>query len=168
MHTSFNGEEGVVCKQVNDLFYIYGREDFIDWTLKRLKYHGSYPEFPSFRDEDLLLLEQKQKDIDRYIEKKDKHLMVRTDAFGYTYGVIFAEQYFSELGNRLCELYPELDYVAMIDICGGKVSYRTVREDLDVGGTIAHSNGGGGHPKAAGSTFDGWDVRDLVIREVLG
>lgn len=162
------GEEGVVCKQVNDLFYIYGRETFIDWVLRRLKYWGSYPEFPSFSDEDLLLLEQKQKDIDRYIEKKDKHLMVRTDTFGYTYGVIFAEQYFSELGNRLCELYPELDYVAMIDICGGKVSYRTVREDLDVGGTIAHSNGGGGHPKAAGSTFDGWDVRDLVIREVLG
>ena len=162
------GEEGIVCKQVNDLFYIYGREEFIDWTLKRLKYYGSYPEFPSFRDEDLLLLEQKQKDIDRYIEKKDKHLMVRTDAFGYTYGVIFAEQYFSELGNQLCELYPELDYIAMVDICDGKVSYRTVREDLDVGGTIAHSFGGGGHQKAAGSTFDGWDVRDLVIREVFG
>lgn len=162
------GEEGVVCKQVNDLFYIYGREEFIDWTLRRLKFYGSYPEFPSFSDEDLLLLDQKQKDIDHYIEKKDKQLMVRTDAFGYTYGVIFAEQYFSELGNRLCELYPELDYVTMIDICGGKVSYRTVREDLDVGGTIAHSHGGGGHPKAAGSTFDEWDVRDLVIRGVLG
>ena len=162
------GEEGVVCKQVNDLFYIYGREAFIDWALRRLKFYGTYPEFPSFSDEDLLLLDQKQKDIDRYIEKKDKHLMARTDAFGYTYGVIFAEQYFSELGNRLCELYPELDYVAMIDICGGKVSYRTIREDLDVGGTIAHSFGGGGHQKAAGSTFDGWDVRDLVIREVLG
>ena len=162
------GEEGIVCKQVNNLFYIYGREDFIDWTLKRLKYYGSYPAFPSFKEEDYLLLEQKQKDIDRYIEKKDKHLMARTDAFGYTYGVVFAEQYFSELGNRLCELHPELAYGAMIDISSGKVSYRTVREDLDVGGTIAHSNGGGGHPKAAGSTFEGWDVRDLVIREVLG
>ena len=162
------GEEGVICKQVNDLFYIYGREAFIDWALRRLKFYGSYPEFPSFSDEDLLLLEQKQKVIDRYIEKKDKQLIVQTDAFGYIYGVVFAEQYFSELGNRLCELHPELGYVAMIDICGGKVSYRTVREDLDVGGTIAHSFGGGGHPKAAGSTFDGCGVRDLVVREVLG
>lgn len=161
------GEEGVVCKQVNDLFYIYGREEFIDWTLRRLKFYSSYPEFPSFRDEDLLLLEQKQKDIDRYVEKKDKQLMVRTDAFGYTYGVIFAEQYFSELGNRLCEQHPELDYVAMIDICGGKVSYRTVREDLDVGGTVAHSNGGGGHPKAAGSTFDGCGVRDMIVGRIF-
>lgn len=162
------GEEGGICKQVNDLFYIYGREVFIDWALRRLKFYGTYPEFPSFSDEDLLLLEQKQKDIDRYVEKKDKQLMVQTDSFGYTYGVVFAEQYFSELGNRLCELHPELDYIAMIDICGGKVSYRTVREDLDVGGTIAHSFGGGGHPKAAGSTFDGCGVRDLVVRDVLG
>ena len=161
------GEEGFVCKQVNDLFYIYGREEFIDWILKRLKFYGYYPEFPSFRDEDLLLLEQKQKDIDRYIETKDKQLMVRTDAFGYTYGVIFAEQYFSELGNQLCEQHPELDYIAMIDICGGKVSYRTVREDLDVGGTIAHSNGGGGHPKAAGSTFDGCYMREMVTHAIF-
>ena len=62
----------------------------------------------------------------------------------------------------------EPDYVAMVDIWDGKVSYRTVREDLDVGGTIAHSFGGGGHQKAARSTFDGWDVRDLIIRDVLG
>lgn len=161
------GEEGIVCKQVNDLFYIYGREEFIVWTLRRLKFYGSYPDFPSFRDEDLLLLEQKQKDIDHYIETKEQQLTVRTDTFGYTYGVIFAEQYFSELGNRLCELHPELDYVAMIDICGGKVSYRTVREDLDVGGTIAHSHGGGGHPKAAGSTFDGCYMREMVTHAIF-
>ena len=161
------GEEGIVCKQMNDLFYIYGREEFIDWALRRLKFYGSYPEFPSFRDEDLLLLDQKQKDIDRYIEKKDQQLMVQTDAFGYTYGVVFAEQYFSELGDRLCELHPELDYVAMIDICGGTVSYRTIREDLDVGGTIAHSFGGGGHQKAAGSTFDGRYMRELVSHAIF-
>ena len=47
-------------------------------------------------------------------------------------------------------------------------SESAVREDLDVGGTIVHSFGGGGHQKAAGSTFDGWDVRDLIIREALG
>lgn len=182
------GEEGLVCKQVNDLFYIYGREKFIEWVMDQLTksepelktLHGEifaildpnntdqlrepYITFPRFTDIDNVLLEQKQKDIDRYVERKDKQLIVQTDSFGYTYGVIFAEQYFSELGNRLCELHPELDYVAMIDICGGKVSYRTIREDLDVGGTIAHSFGGGGHQKAAGSTFDGCGMRDLVVR----
>lgn len=162
------GEEGIVCKQVNDLFYIYGREEFIDWALRRLKFYGSYPEFPSFRDEDLLLLEQKQREIDIYVESKDKQLVGKIDQFGHTYGVVFADRFVSELGNRLSELHPELDYIAMIDISHGTVSYRTTSEGIDLGGEIAHSHGGCGHRKAAGSQFDISVVRDLVVREVFG
>lgn len=40
-----------------------------------------------------------------------------------------------------------------IDISNGKVSYRSNRDDIDLG-ELAHSFGGGGHKKAAGSTFD--------------
>lgn len=162
------GDEGVVCKQVNDLFHIYGREKFIEWILKRLKYYGSYPEFPSFRDEDLLLLEQKQREIDIYIESKNKQLVEKIDQFGHTYGVVFADRFISELGNRLSELHPELDYIAMIDISHGTVSYRTTSEGIDLGNEIAHSHGGGGHRKAAGSQFDISVVRYLVVMEVLG
>ena len=154
------GEKGIICKQLNDLFFIHGRESFIHWALEHIQHDFCFPEFTPV---DIAILKQKQKDIDRYIEKKDTQLIFLKDAFGYAYGVVFAEQYFSELGNRLCELHPELDYVAMIDISSGKVSYRTVREDLDVGGTIAHSFGGGGHKKAAGSTFDRESVRCAVL-----
>lgn len=161
------GEEGIVCKQVNDLFYIYGREEFIMWSLRRLKFYGSYPEFPSFRDEDLLLLEQKHREIDIYVESKDKQLVGKIDQFGHTYGVVFADRFINELGNQLSELHPELDYIAMIDISHGTVSYRTTSEGIDLGGEIAHSHGGGGHRKAAGSQFDISVVRDLVVREVL-
>lgn len=88
----------------------------------------------------------------------------RVDEVGHTYGVVFAERYFSELGNRLCELNTDLAYIAMIDISSGTVSYRTIRDDIDVGGEIAHAYGGGGHPKAAGSTFD----KDQIQRTVHG
>ena len=161
------GEEGIVCKQVNDLFYIYGREKFIAWCLIRLKYCAYHPVFPDFDASDQLLLDQKQKDIDIYIDEKDKQLVQKTDIFGNVYGVVFAERYISELGNRLCELYPELAYVAMIDICKGKISYRTVREDIDLSGEIAHSFGGGGHAKAAGSMFDRKAVMDIVTDVVF-
>lgn len=80
---------------------------------------------------------------------------------------MFAERYISELGNRLCELHPELTYVAMIDICKGSVSYRTVREDIDLGREIAHSFGVGGHTKAAGSTFDRKAVMEIVTDTVF-
>ncbi len=55
----------------------------------------------------------------------------------------------------------------MIDICRGQVSYRTVRDDIDLGGEIAHSLGGGGHRKAAGSTFSGEDMQWIVIGNVF-
>ena len=165
-------EEGLVCKQVNDLLDIYGREEFIDWTLKGILGIGSAETpmldvFPRFSEIDLKLLEQKQKDIDRYVAEKDKQLRVATDQFGKTFGWVFAERYFSELGNRLCELHPEIEYVVMIDISKGLVSFRSVREDIDLGGEIAHSLGGGGHKKAAGSRFNAGEIGKLGSWGVL-
>lgn len=159
------GDDGIVCKEVNDLLYIYGREKFINWCIDSLV---NYPlGFPVFERTELTLLEQKQKDIDSYVSLKDKQLVKMEDQFGYTYGLVFAERYFSELGNKLSELHPEFDYIAMIDIADGKVSYRTAKDNLDLGGEIAHSFGGGGHRKAAGSVFDGIRVREMVVREVF-
>ncbi|RGF28231.1 hypothetical protein DW106_08300 [Ruminococcus sp. AM09-18-1] len=149
------GEDGLVSKRMNDLFRIYGRDKFIELAMKRIMFSTS----PLHQDEwfsetDALLLEQKQKEIDIYVEQKAKQITVKTDQWGNTYGVIFAERYFSELGNRLCEMYTELAYIAMIDISRGTISYRTIRDDINLGTEIAHNYGGGGHPKAAGSTFD--------------
>lgn len=165
------GEEGLVCKQVNDLLDIYGREEFIDWAIEQIT--GEFipirplSKFPSFTEKDLALLYQKQKDIDIYVAEKDKQLQVATDQFGKAFGYVFAERYFSELGNQLCERHDEIEYVAMIDISRGAVSFRSVKEDIDLGGEIAHSLGGGGHKKAAGSRFNAVRVRKYIGFSVL-
>lgn len=176
------GKEGVICKQVNDLFYIYGRDKFIRWASNQI-YTYREPRtvdfdgeslvvlesegysFPWFSEMDRTLLEQKQKDIDIYVEEKNKQLAQKIDEFGHMYGVVFAERYFSELGNRLCEMNPEIAYVAIIDICNGKIHYRTIRDDIDVGGEIARSRGGGGHKKAARSEFDGKFIMAMVVNK---
>lgn len=159
------GDKGIVCKQLNDLFHIYGRDNFIEWALDNIMRRDN---IPCFREKDRALLEQKQKDIDNYISQKNNQLMTVNDNFGYTCGIVFAERYFSELGNKLSELHPELDYIAMVDIGYGGISYRTVRDDIDLGGEIAHSFGGGGHRKAAGSTFNADDIKNIVLNEVFG
>ena len=164
-------EEGVVCKQVNDLFYIYGCEKFIEWAINQIQgidYISPLQTFPFFSVTDRALLEQKQREIDIYVESKNNQLVEKIDQFGHAYGVVFADRFVSELGDRLNKLHPELDYIAMIDISHGTVSYRTTNDDIDLGGEIAHSYGGGGRRKAAGSQFDISVIRDLVIREVLG
>ena len=160
------GEKGIVSKQLNDLLDIYGREDFIDYTIDSIC-ADSRELFPHIFGTAQALLEQKQKDIDIYVAEKDKQLQVATDQFGNTFGWVFAERYFSELGNRLCELHEELSYVAMIDISKGVVSFRSIKEDIDLGGEIAHSFGGGGHKKAAGSRFNAVEIGKFVSFNVL-
>lgn len=145
------GEKGVVCKQVNDLFYIYGRDVFASWVNMQVNTSNV---FPDFLNSDLNALTFRQKDIDRYVEEKDKSLIQVEDKDHRWFGLVFADRYISELGNKLCEMNPGLEYVAIVNISTGQVSYRTISDDINLGTEIAHAYGGGGHPKAAGSTFD--------------
>lgn len=150
------GEEGILCKQVNDLLYLYGREKFISWCISKICCSDSF----NLDDADKFLLDIKQKEIDDYVEEKDKQLFT-IPMCGWIAGIVFADKYFSELGNRLCKMHPEIDFVAMIDM-DGTVSYRTIREDLDLGQRVAKQFGGGGHPKAAGSQFS----KEVMLKTV--
>lgn len=150
------GDEGIICKQVNDLLYLYGREKFISWCVSKICCSDSF----NLDDTDKLLFDIKQKEIDDYVEEKDKQLFT-SPMCGWIAGFVFADKYFSELGNRLCKMHPEIDFVAMIDM-DGTVSYRTIREDLDLGQRVAKQFGGGGHPKAAGSQFS----KEVMLKTV--
>lgn len=154
------GDNGIICKQVNDLLYLYGRDRFITWCISEI--HDNV--FPRLYAADKLLLDIKQKEIDDYIEKKNKELFT-SSMCGKVCGFVFAERYFSELGNRLCVMHPEIDFVAMIDM-DGTVSYRTVKENIDLGKDVAKLFGGGGHPKAAGSQFTN-EVKMKIIENIF-
>lgn len=155
------GEDGVICKQVNDLMYLYGRDKFITWCISEI--HDEV--FPKLYAADELLLNTKQKEIDEYINEKNEQLFT-SPMCGRVCGFVFAEKYVSELGNRLCKMHPEIDYVAMIDMGNKTVSYRTVKDDIDLGKDVAQLFGGGGHPKAAGSEFS-VDVQFKTIEKIF-
>lgn len=156
------GEDGVICKQVNDLLYLYGRDDFIHWCISEI--HDEV--FPRLYAKDEVVLKIKQDEIDRYIEEKNE-TMFTSPMCGKVCGFVFADRFVSELGNRLCKMHPEIDFVTMIDIDGCTVSYRTVKEDIDLGKDVASLFGGGGHPKAAGSEFS-QSIKLKVIEEIFG
>jgi oligoribonuclease NrnB/cAMP/cGMP phosphodiesterase (DHH superfamily) len=80
---------------------------------------------------------------------------------GYPAGVIFTDQYVSELGNRLSTMNPDYDLIVMIG--GDSISYRTTKENIDCG-QIAKLVGGGGHPKAAGSEISLENQLDYIER----
>lgn len=143
------GEDGVISKKVNDLLYIYGRENFINWCLSSFIQR----KFPNLGTIENMLLELRQEEIDKYVEKKNREMFTQA-LCGKVSGIVFANKFTSELGNRLCKMHPEIDFVTMIDIEDCTVFYRTIKDDINLGRDVAALFGGGGHPKAAGSQFD--------------
>ena len=149
--------DNIIPKRLNDLMYIDGPNEFIDKMVYRLGNNLFI-----FDDTDLMKLQIEQTYINSYIAQKNETLMVNDDLFPeYTVGITFADKYISELGNKLCELHPELDFVVLINMSTLTVSYRTVKDDLDLS-DIAKRFGGGGHPKASGSRFDASIVNDML------
>jgi oligoribonuclease NrnB/cAMP/cGMP phosphodiesterase (DHH superfamily) len=152
----WKAENDLIPKQWNDLFYIMGRNEFIESIIYRLKMYNIF----GFCDFDLKLLKYKQRDIDSYIESKNKQIIVK-NILGHKAGIIFGEQYCSELGNKLCELHPELDFIVIIDMSSA-ISYRSIGDKLDLGNDVAKVYGGGGHMNAAGNPINN-DIRNKVL-----
>lgn len=155
------GEEGVICKRINDLMYLYGKDEFIKWCLFEIRDDV----FPKLHIVDEIVLDIKQKEINQYIEEKNETLF-EAEICGRKCGIVFAEKYVSELGNKLCKLHPEIDFVAMIDINNSTVSYRSIRDDIKLGEDIASKFGGGGHPQAAGSSFNE-DIKKIIVEHIF-
>ena len=58
----------------------------------------------------------------------------------------------SELANQFLSKHPEIDVFALFSLQdGGVFSFRTNKENINIGTDIAAPIGGGGHPKAAGA-----------------
>ncbi len=90
--------------------------------------------------------------IERYIRRKKREIIqIETD--GLYGGVVHAESYHSELGNELGKEYPHLDYIAILNLGGKKISFRTIHDDVDVS-AVAGEFGGGGHAKASGCSIN--------------
>lgn len=150
------GDQGRIAKYLNDLLDIRGRYDFINHFVYQFQTEG----YCYLDDTDKMLLEIRQREIKEYIQKKSRQ-MLNPHIAAYSVGIVFADRFISELGNQLCELHPEIDFVAIIDIANQKVSYRTIRDDINLG-VFAQHYGGGGHPKAAGSQFTEDVLRNTV------
>ncbi|OME55512.1 hypothetical protein BSK59_13630 [Paenibacillus odorifer] len=138
-----NKYNDIHSKQLNDLLYIIGRDKFVQ----------RFVDNPSikFSEGEKLLLEVEQMKIDKYIETKSKQMFTHDFGIeGHEVGIVYAEQYQSQLGNYLALNNKDLDYIIMIDVGNETVSYRGIHDYIDLG-KIAKQFGGGGHPKAAGS-----------------
>ena len=154
----WNRDNFITPKELNDLFYLYGFDRFIN---KILDYMNGNCDL--FSDTDKFILELKKEEINKYIESKEKELIVK-EYQGYKCGIVFAEQHISVLGNELCKRNDDID-LCIIVTNGKTLSFRAVKDNVDVS-VIAKSLGGGGHLKASGSQISIED-RDKFLDIIL-
>lgn len=161
--TKYNAEEP---KMWNDLLYIMGRDEFISQMVYKLKMYDVF-DFNSI-EEMLLRIESKKKE--EYFYKKSKELikevLIMPNYDMYSVGVVFAENYISELGNKLAEENTDLDFIIIITNCN-TVSYRGIKDNIDLGKDVASVFGGGGHPKASGSQISE-EIRNEILHLIFG
>jgi uncharacterized protein len=152
--------------ELNQLLYLVGRESFANSMVNKFingdifSYSdGSWHQMFSKSDRVVIDIDNAKKEY--YINKKDKQMRI-INFRGNKVGVVFAEQYVSDLGNELSNRHKDLKYIAIIDIGNMKVSLRTIHDDINLGKDVAKLFGGGGHPKASG-----FQLTDQVITSTI-
>jgi len=135
-------------KRLNDLLYIVGKDYFEKMVLEKL---NSKIDAFHLDEKEEFLLDIEQYRIEEYIEKKKKELKVIPFVLDKEYqtAVIIAETHVSELGNVICREREDVDFVSMIDVGKGKISFRASKSHVDVS-VVAKAFDGGGHASASG------------------
>ena len=148
--------ENAHAQRLNALFYLITIEEFEDKMLNRLMTdeHFSFDEFEN------KILDMEEDKIERYIRRKRREL-IQTQVGNYLAGIVYAESYHSELGNELGKEYPHLDYIAILNIGGKRLGFRTIHDHVDVS-EVAGTFGGGGHAKASGSSLTNEAYKQFV------
>jgi oligoribonuclease NrnB/cAMP/cGMP phosphodiesterase (DHH superfamily) len=139
--------ENAHAQRLNALFYLITIEEFEDKMLNRLMTDEHF-RFDEFENK---ILDMEENKIERYIRRKRIEL-IQTQVGKYLAGIVYAESYHSELGNELGKEYPHLDYIAILNIGGKRLGFRTIHDHVDVS-EVAGTFGGGGHAKASGSSL---------------
>lgn len=136
------------AQRLNALFFLISIEEFEEKMMSRLtsSEHFSFDEF------EVKILDMEEHKIERYIRRKRREL-VQAQVGELFAGIVYAESYHSELGNELGKEYPHLDYIAILNIGGKRLGFRTIHDDIDLS-EVASQFGGGGHAKASGCSLN--------------
>lgn len=145
---------------LNNLFAFFGKDYFIDNYTTFLKNNNDFY-FSKMELSVLKTLNQKRLEYLEFME--DKVIIKKIQ--NYNIGVVFAEQYRSELGHFLAEKYiDKVDFIAIINM-NYHISLRGIK-DIKLN-EFALKYGGGGHPYASGMPVPK-NIKKIIIDEIFG
>jgi len=150
----------IEAKWLGGILSILGIDAYIDYYYNYILTHDTF----NFEEKFRYLLEIEDKKIQDYISLKETQI-ISCNIKGYSVGIVFAEQYRSFVGNTLAQKYiDKYDFIIIINI-SRSISYRAVKEEIDVN-EIAACYGGHGHKLAAGSPLPE-KLREKIISMIF-
>ncbi len=138
----------------------YGNDKFIDKYKNFLRESDTF----YFNDTEETLLEIDNRRRQEYIDNlKDK--VIFKEIAGNRVGIVFAEQYRSDVGHALASYYKDQVDLIMIINLNRSLSFRSLEDKADVN-TFASLFGGHGHIRASGAPIpDG--LKDNIVDYVI-
>jgi len=146
----------LIPKWQNDIFGFMDREEFIEKATECV-----------LNDEDFVdkyksIVDVLSKIYSNYKRSKIEEIKTSDELngkLGFKLGILFADQYISELGNDLCN-ETEYDAILMVNADKGLCSLRSLEFDVS---KVAQMYGGGGHLLASGFTLD----NEIIFNNLL-
>ena len=158
--TKYNDE---LAHELTLLFYSVGCNGYISLLTDKLK-KDSTTTF-SLNEFERMVVEQQKKKIDAKVSKYASSIIYR-EIQGKKAGIAFIDY---ESRNDLAEYLRtegyEMDFCMMISLDAGSVSYRSIKDEVNVR-VIAESFGGGGHDKASSSPISE-ELRTLFVDKLM-
>lgn len=103
---------------VEHVFHIFGREKYITYFFDYIQKEEKLVLNDTLR----LLIDLEKDKVKRYLEQKEKE-MFRIKIDDYVAGVVYAENYRSEIGDHLVKTFSDIDFAIIINV-SRSVSYR--------------------------------------------
>lgn len=158
--TKYNDEKS---RELALLFEVLGPEGYINIMHKKLLLAGAGGKFV-FDGMERMLIENKKKLVAEMVKKYADNMYIR-DIMGLKAGIAYINyEYRNELGEYLREQKYDVDFVMIVALDRSTVSYRSVKDGVNVR-KVAVAMGGKGHDKAATNPIS--EKQKLAILDVL-
>lgn len=152
------------ARDLSCLLAYYGNERFISNYNNFLRKNKEF----YFNESEKILLEVDKNRKEEYINRfKDGNIIIK-QIKEYKVGIVFAENYRSELGNELSVYYKDKVDLIMIINLNRSLSFRCSKDDVNVS-DFASFFGGKGHVKAAGAPLPEnikEDIINMILKEI--
>ena len=155
----YNNEKS---RELAILFDSLGTEGYINFMYKKLINEKIF----NFNNIETVLINNKKIVINDAIEGYLKNIYYR-EVLGMKAGIIFINYEFrNEIAEYLRENKYDIDFVMMISLDRGVVSYRSIKENVSVRKVAEHFNGKG-HDAAATNPITSYD-KENIIKLLIG